>query len=83
MVVDAGKLVDLDMVVSTLAARPKRIKAASKAVGEAPSPALWVHLAQQAYKACKPLTNLDNDPIWRRAMVKVLAKKALERAATG
>ena len=81
MAVEAGKIADLDMVVSTLAARPKRIKSANKAVGREPSDELWEELAQLAHKQCKPLTNLDNDPVWRRAMVKVLARKALAKAA--
>ena len=82
MAVDAGTITDLDMVVSTLAARPKRIKSANKAVGREPSPELFEELAQLAHKQCKPLTNLDNDPVWRRAMVEVLARKALSRAAS-
>ncbi|MCA9619074.1 MAG: FAD binding domain-containing protein, partial [Myxococcales bacterium] len=64
-----GKVSDVDLVVSTLAARPKRIKSVQKAIGEAPSEALFDRLADLAFKQCHPLTNLDTDPEWRRDMV--------------
>jgi 4-hydroxybenzoyl-CoA reductase subunit beta len=77
-----GTIDSADLVVSTLAARPKRIQAAARLpAGSAPSETLLTQLADSAYKQCKPLTNLDNDPEWRREMVRVLAKKALARAA--
>jgi 4-hydroxybenzoyl-CoA reductase subunit beta len=78
---DNGILSDVDLVVSTLAARPKRVKAATKFVGETANDELWAELGRLAHKQCKPLTNLDNDPAWRRAMVRVLVRKAFERAA--
>ncbi len=72
---------EFDMVVSALAARPKRVKAAARlAIGKKPSDALTKQLAEVAFKNCKPLTNLDNDADWRRDMIRVLVRKALERA---
>jgi len=76
---DEGTIVAADLVVSTLAARPKRIKAAAKATGKTTSDQLVRDLANAAHKSCKPLTNLDNDPVWRREMVRVLVRKALSR----
>jgi 4-hydroxybenzoyl-CoA reductase subunit beta len=77
-----GAIAGADLVVSTLAARPKRVTAASRLPsGTVPSERLWQELSEAAYKQCRPLTNLDNDAEWRREMVRVLAKKALERAA--
>ena len=70
-----------DLVVSTLAARPKRIKAAKRAHGATMSEELCEGLANAAHKSCKPLTNLDNDPLWRREMVRVIVRKALRRLA--
>jgi 4-hydroxybenzoyl-CoA reductase subunit beta len=71
----------VDLVVSALAARPKRVSAAGRvAAGTAPSDGLWRDLAEAAHKQCKPLTNLDNDPNWRREMVRVLVRRALARA---
>jgi 4-hydroxybenzoyl-CoA reductase subunit beta len=80
---DGDQICDADLVVSTLAARPKRVKAVKKLIGAQswadPDDALWLSLADAAFKASKPLTNLDNDPAWRREMVRVLLKKAARR----
>jgi 4-hydroxybenzoyl-CoA reductase subunit beta len=79
---DAAGVRAVDLVVSTLAARPKRVTAAARvAPGTAPNEALWRDLAEAAYKQCRPLTNLIDDVDWRREMVRVLARKALMRAA--
>jgi len=79
---DGDELAGIDLVVSTLAARPKRIKAAGRAqAGGKDDDALWRALGEAAFKQCRPLTNLDNDTAWRRDMVPVLARKALARAA--
>jgi 4-hydroxybenzoyl-CoA reductase subunit beta len=78
-----GSIGAVDLVVSTLAARPKRVTAAARvAPGTASSDALWRDLAEAAYKQCRPLTNLLDDVDWRREMVRVLARKALVRAAS-
>lgn len=75
-----GTVEALDLVVSTLAARPKRIKAAARlAAGTALDDACVEQLAEAAFKQCKPLTNLVDDPAWRREMVRVVARKALSR----
>ncbi len=70
----------VDLVVSTLAARPKRIKAAARlAAGSPLDEATVLELAEAAYKQCKPLSNLVDDPAWRREMVRVVTRKALTR----
>jgi 4-hydroxybenzoyl-CoA reductase subunit beta len=79
---DAERIEDADLVVSTLAARPKRISAARRLIGQRPSDAGWRELGDAAYKQAKPLTNLDNDTAWRREMVRVLVKKAGARVAS-
>ena len=38
-------------------------------------------LAERAYKQCHPLENIIVDPEWRRAMVPVYVRRALERLA--
>jgi 4-hydroxybenzoyl-CoA reductase subunit beta len=79
-----GELAAVDVVVSALAARPKRVTAAARlAAGTPESARLWQTLGEAAYKQCRPLTNLDNDTEWRHEMVRVLAVRALERAAGG
>lgn len=70
----------LELVVSALGARPKRISLTSKARGAPLDEALVELAATRARAGCKPLTNLATDPQWRREMVPVLVKRALRRA---
>lgn len=71
-----------DVVVSSLGARPRRLRAAasprflSRSIEQLPGA-----LAEAAFAECKPLTNLDEDAEWRREMVPVLVKRAVARAA--
>lgn len=76
-----GRITGVDVVVSALGARPRRIRAASKWAAGGSAEALPNSLADAAFAECKPLTNLDDDVEWRRDMVRVLVKRALERAA--
>jgi len=85
-----GVLRSLDVVVSSLGARPRRLRAATKVAPGADashrSGAAEAHsglaesLAAAAFAECKPLTNLDEDAEWRRDMIRVLVKKAVQRA---
>ena len=79
----AGAIEGADLVVSALASRPKRIKAAARLLTGTATDALdgrIVEVAEAAYKGSKPLTNIDQDPDWRREMARVLVRKALKRA---
>jgi len=81
-----GGIDDADVVISALAARPKRIKAAARHLRNTAADALTESIsaaAEAAYKGSKPLTNIDQDPEWRREMARVLVRKALTRAAGG
>lgn len=78
-----GTIEDADLVVSALASRPKRIKAAGRhlrGVGGDALPEAIRAAAEAAYKGSKPLTNIDQDPEWRREMARVLVRRALTRA---
>jgi len=75
---DGAEVASLELVVSTLAARPRRIKAAARrACGRRFDDELISELAALAFKQCRPLTNIDSDSAWRREMVRVLTRKAL------
>ena len=79
---EGDRIASLSLVVSTLAARPRTIKAAGRRAGGERLDADLIHeLAELAYKQCRPLTNVDGDVDWRRQMVRVLTRKALERLA--
>ena len=72
----------LEVVVSALAARPRRVAgAAALAVGAARGGMAIDAIAAAARRECVPLPNVDEDTEWRRAMVPVLVKKALARVA--
>ncbi len=77
-----GTIAAVDVVVSALAARPKRIKPLRVPPGARPDEALWRQIADAAFKQVRPLTNIDNDAEWRREMVRVVVRKALERATS-
>jgi 4-hydroxybenzoyl-CoA reductase subunit beta len=75
-----GQLAGVDVVVSALGARPRRVRAAAKVAPGTPPDKLAETLAQAAFAECKPLTNLDDEAEWRREMVPVLVDKAVRRA---
>jgi 4-hydroxybenzoyl-CoA reductase subunit beta len=75
-----GTIASVDVVVSALAARPKRVKPLRVPPGAKPDDALWRQIAEAAFKQVRPLTNIDNDAEWRREMVRVVVRKALENA---
>jgi 4-hydroxybenzoyl-CoA reductase subunit beta len=76
---EPGALRACEVVVSALGARPRRVRAASKVAAGTATAGLATQLADAAWGECKPLTNLDEDAEWRRDMVRVFVRKALER----
>ncbi len=71
----------VSLVVSALGSRPRTVTGLEKvAVGRRVAEAAEV-VAQQAYRQCHPLENLIVDPDWRRAMVPVYVRRAVEELA--
>lgn len=79
--VDGDEVVDaVDVVVSALAARPRRLVAAQKVPsGSRPSPALVEALAAAARKECHPLENIEGDAEWRREMAPIVVERLARR----
>jgi 4-hydroxybenzoyl-CoA reductase subunit beta len=75
-----GAVSAVDVVVSALGARPRRLRAAAKVGPASPVDKLAAALGDAAFAECKPLTNLDDEAEWRRDMVRVVVKKAVQRA---
>lgn len=73
-----GAVERLSLVVSALGSRPRVVAGLDKLAG-APLRDLVETVAQQAYKQCHPLENIIVDPDWRRAMVPVYVRRALEQ----
>jgi len=79
-----GTVRDLRGVVTALGSRPRELAGWDElARGERLTPALVEALAERAHRQCHPLENIIVDPDWRRAMVPVYVRRALERLAPG
>jgi 4-hydroxybenzoyl-CoA reductase subunit beta len=80
---DDGVIRDLRIVVSALGSRPRLLTGLEPiAAGQPLSAEVIDALAERAYQQCHPLTNIVMDPEWRRAMVPVQVRRALQ-ALTG
>ena len=66
------------LAVTGLAARPQLVKLADLA-GQTPE-AVSAEAARRAYKQCRPLTNINLDPEWRRELIPVFVRRAFRRA---
>ncbi|HYR11146.1 MAG TPA: hypothetical protein VEQ60_25420, partial [Longimicrobium sp.] len=68
----------ISLVVSALGSRPRVVTGLDKvAVGHRLGDVVEA-VAAQAYKQCHPLENIIVDPDWRRAMVPVYVRRALQ-----
>lgn len=75
---------DLRIVVSALGSRPRLLTGLEPiAAGKALSDDVVEGIAQRAFQQCHPLANIVMDPEWRRAMVPVQVRRALEELLHG
>jgi 4-hydroxybenzoyl-CoA reductase subunit beta len=81
--VDADEtLRGISLVVSALGSRPRVVAGLDKLAGLKLADAADA-IAQQAFKQCHPLENIIVDPDWRRAMVPVYVRRAVDSLAGG
>lgn len=79
-----GTVAGLIGVVSALGARPRVLAGWDEiALGERLGPRVIEALAERARAQCRPLDNVIVDTKWRRAMVPVQVRRALEELAGG
>jgi len=79
-----GRVREIRGVVTGLGARPKTLTGWEEiAEGEILDDELIGALAERAHAQCRPLENMIVDTEWRRAMVPVYVKKALDRLRSG
>jgi 4-hydroxybenzoyl-CoA reductase subunit beta len=78
-----GTVRAMSLVVSALGARPRVVSGLDKLVAGRPLRDVADGAAQLAFKQCHPLENIIVDPDWRRAMVPVYVRRAVERMAAG
>lgn len=75
---------DMRLVVSALGSRPRAVTGLDDiAGGQALTDAAVDAVAQRAFQQCHPLTNIIVDPDWRRAMVVVEVRRALQELLQG
>lgn len=73
---DAGTCTHFGMAANALGARPKDLSSLGKLIlGQTVTHEAVEAIAQKARKKCVPLTNINVDPDWRRAMVPVIVRK--------
>lgn len=79
-----GEVEDLRGVVTALGSRPRELTGWDDiARGERLTPEVVDALAERAFAQCRPLENIIVDPDWRRAMVPVFVRRALEDLIPG
>ncbi len=79
-----GLVRSLTGVVTALGARPKELDGWNDlAAGRLLDADMIDELAARAHKQCHPLENIIVDPEWRRAMVPVYVRRALEQLSAG
>jgi 4-hydroxybenzoyl-CoA reductase subunit beta len=73
----------LRMVASGIGSYPRQVgRVEEAATGQRLTPAVIDAIAEQAFRQCRPLSNITVDPDWRRAMVPVLVRRALKEIAS-
>jgi 4-hydroxybenzoyl-CoA reductase subunit beta len=76
-----GTIKTARVVVGALGAKPREVSGVTALVaGQAPSREVFEAVGAQAFRQCRPLTNIATDPEWRHAMVPVLVRRAFAQA---
>jgi 4-hydroxybenzoyl-CoA reductase subunit beta len=68
----------LRIVVSALGSRPREVTGLEEVAGRSLDRETVDAVAARSHQQCRPLTNIIVDPEWRRAMVPVHVRRALE-----
>jgi len=77
---DGNAVQQVSLAVSALAARPALIKGLEDLHGRPADARLAEELGRRAHKQCRPLTNINVDPEWRRDILPVLVRRTVLRA---
>jgi 4-hydroxybenzoyl-CoA reductase subunit beta len=81
---DDDVVTDLRIVVSALGSRPRLLTGLEPiAIGKLLDDEVIDAVAERAFQQCHPLANIVMDPEWRRAMVPVQVRRALEELSGG
>ncbi|MFW5947011.1 MAG: FAD binding domain-containing protein [Gemmatimonadota bacterium] len=75
---EGGRVRSVRLVVSGLGSRPREVTGLEDMVGASLTDETVEAMAERAHGQCRPLTNTIVDPEWRRAMVPVHVRRALD-----
>lgn len=79
---DDSRIEGLRVVASGMGSYPRNVgKVEDAAVGNVLDPDVIDAIAEQAFRQCHPLDNITVDREWRRAMIPVLVRRALDEIA--
>ncbi len=83
----AGMIERAELVLTALAARPRRVNEAANLRGLRPGTpefdSALLDVAEMARRRCRTLTNLPGDAVWRQDMIPVYVKRTLHAAIAG
>lgn len=77
----SGRVGGIRLVVSGLGSRPREVTGLEEVVGARLDADAIDTIAHHAHRQCRPLTSNIVDPEWRRAMVPVYVRRALEEVS--
>ncbi len=81
MTVEGGRCTRLGLVLGAVAPTPLRVPSAEALlVGREPGPGVFRDCARAAAEACRPISDVRASAAYRRRMVEVLTRRALEQA---
>lgn len=73
-----ARMRSLRVVVSALGARPREVAGLDDMIGKRLDDRTVTAISDRAHQQCRPLTNIIVDPEWRRAMIPVYVRRALQ-----
>lgn len=76
---EGERCTSLEIVIGAMLPHPKQVSGLDLAIGVPWTDALIDSLAELAFKSARPQTQIHGDPSWRRQMVRVEARRALQQ----
>ena len=76
---EGERCTSLEIVIGAMLPHPKQVSGLELAIGVPWTDALIDSLAELAFKSARPQTQIHGDPSWRRQMVRVEARRALQQ----
>jgi carbon-monoxide dehydrogenase medium subunit len=79
-----GSIADLRVAVGAVSGQPVRLPSVEAiAIGQQPSAELFQHIAREYAVACDPVDDVRGSAAYRKEMVAVFVRRALQAVAAG